>query len=208
MIAAQHLVSPVSLAHTPGAMSAPDLSDEELMLRYQAGDAEAFTFLYQRHKGGVYRYLLRQCGIAGAAEEMMQDIWLNIVRTRAQYTPSAKFATYLYCLAHNRLIDHYRSQGKVVWFNGQDEDDDPFDGIAASAIEQPEVRAMAQEIGKRLNEAIAQLPLVQREAFLLQQESGLSVEEIAQLTQVTFETAKSRLRYASAKLREQLKDLL
>lgn len=189
-------------------MSAPDLSDEELMLRYQAGDAEAFAFLYQRHKGGVYRYLLRQCGIAGAAEEMMQDIWLNIVRTRVQYTPSAKFTTYLYRLAHNRLIDHYRSQGKVVWFNGQDEDDDPFDGIAASAIEQPEVRAMAQEIGKRLNEAMAQLPPVQREAFLLQQESGLSVEEIAQVTQVTFETAKSRLRYASAKLREQLKDLL
>src|SRR5437867_7431536 len=103
-------------------MSAVDLADEELMLRFQDGDAAAFDVLYGRHKGGVFRYLLRQCGGPGTAEELAQDVWLNLVRAHASYVPSAKFATYLYRLAHNRLIDHYRSQGNVVWLSADEED--------------------------------------------------------------------------------------
>ena len=72
------------------------------MLSYASGDAAAFDALYARHKGGVYRYLLRHCGNAGTADELFQDIWMNVIRVRATYTPSAKFATWLYTLAHNR----------------------------------------------------------------------------------------------------------
>src|SRR5438874_12445107 len=88
-------------------------SDEDLMLAYAAGDAAAFDVLYGRHKGGVYRYLLRQCRQGVAVDELFQDVWMNLIRARASYVPSAKFTTYLYRLAHNRLIDHYRASGQV-----------------------------------------------------------------------------------------------
>ena len=98
-------------------------SDEELMLGYRDGDAAAFDVLYARHKGGVYRYLHRQCRDAAAAEELFQDVWMNLIRARAGYTVQAKFTTYLYRLAHNRLIDHYRkhSQAAVSSFEDMDE---------------------------------------------------------------------------------------
>ena len=84
-------------------------SDEELMERYRDGDAGAFDALYGRHKGGVFRYLARQCGNRGTAEELFQEVWMNLIRARAAYTVQAKFTTYLYRLAHNRLVDHYRA---------------------------------------------------------------------------------------------------
>ena len=98
-------------------MAAPafvvDARDEDLMLAYAAGDATAFDALYARHKGGLYRYLMRQCGHAGIVDELFQDIWLSAVRARTTYVPSAKFTTWLYRIAHNRLIDHWRSAGQV-----------------------------------------------------------------------------------------------
>ena len=96
-------------------------SDEDLMLAYAVGDAAAFDALYARHKGGVYRYLLRQCRQGVAVDELFQDVWMNLIRARASYTPSAKFATYLYRLAHNRLIDHYRASGQVRLVSADDE---------------------------------------------------------------------------------------
>src|SRR3989338_1153469 len=85
-------------------------SDEELMLGYRNGDAAAFEVLYIRHKGALYRYLLRQCRVAVVAEELLQDVWLNLVRARERYEVKAKFTTYLFRLAPNRLIDYYRRQ--------------------------------------------------------------------------------------------------
>jgi RNA polymerase sigma factor (sigma-70 family) len=180
-------------------------SDEELMLLYRDGEAGAFDALYARHKGGVYRYLLRQCRDAAAADELFQDVWMNLVRARSGYTVQAKFTTYLYHLAHNRLIDHYRKNGHAVMVSLDEEE-----GEAALEVpdgrERPVDEALdSRRQAARLLELVAALPEVQREAFLLQQESGMSVEEIAQATGVNRETAKSRLRYAMAKLRQGLR---
>jgi RNA polymerase sigma factor (sigma-70 family) len=180
-------------------------SDEELMLLYRDGDAGAFDALYARHKGGVYRYLLRQCRDAAAAEELFQDVWMNLVRARSGYTVQARFTTYLYRLAHNRLIDHYRKSRHAALVSFEEEDGaavaDIPDGRQAPADEALDARRQ----GARLLELIAGLPEAQREAFLLQQEGGMSVAEIAQATGVTRETAKSRLRYAMSKLKEGLR---
>jgi RNA polymerase sigma-70 factor (ECF subfamily) len=88
--------------------TATDATDETLMLGYRDGDAAAFDVLYGRHKGGIYRYLLRQCRNAALADELFQDVWMNLIRARAGYTVQAKFSTYLYRIAHNRLMDHFR----------------------------------------------------------------------------------------------------
>ena len=84
------------------------------MLAYARGEAAAFDILYARHKGGVYRYVLRQCSNSGVADELFQDVWTSVIRIRGSYTPSAKFATWLYTLARNRLVDHWRSSGHAT----------------------------------------------------------------------------------------------
>ena len=84
-------------------------SDEALMLRYRNGDARAFERLYERHKGALFRYFLRQCSQRAVAEELFQDVWTSLVRSRDRYRVRAKFTTLLYRMAHNRIIDHRRS---------------------------------------------------------------------------------------------------
>lgn len=183
-------------------------SDEELMLRYGSGDAAAFDLLYTRHRGGVFRYLLRQSGSRAAAEELLQDIWLNLIQARARYTVEAKFTTWLYTLAHNRLIDHFRRhQGpQLVSLDGDGEDGSLE--LPAQSTVQPERRAQAREQAARLLWLVEALPAAQREAFLLHEEGGLSLEQIAAITGAGRETVKSRLRYALDKLREGMKDHL
>jgi len=170
------------------------------MLCYRDGDAGAFDVLYGRHRGGVYRYFLRQCRDAAVAEELFQDVWMNVIRARAAYTVQAKFSTYLYRLAHNRLVDHYRQRRPAA--AGQGEDDcDILENIPDERERPAAVALDLKQQAARLMVLIAELPDEQREAFLLQQEGGFTVEEIASATGVTRETAKSRLRYALAKLR-------
>src|SRR5258707_7783121 len=109
-----------------------DARDEDLMLAYAAGDAGAFDALYARHRGGLYRYLLRHCGHAGIVDELFQDVWLSAIRARLTYVPSAKFATWLYRIAHNRVIDHWRATGQVELVTaGSGNDDDDDDALAA-----------------------------------------------------------------------------
>ena len=181
-------------------------TDEELMLHYRDGDAGAFDVLYARHKGGLYRYLVRQCRNAAVADELFQDVWMNLIRARAGYTVKARFTTYLFRLAHNRLIDHYRRNGHATVVSLEPEEGEP-------AVDPPDERELPQEEAldakrqaERLLGLIAELPELQREAFLLQQEGGMSVEEVAQATGVSRETAKSRLRYAMSKLRRGMQE--
>lgn len=174
-------------------------TDETLMLGYRDGDAAAFDVLYGRHKGGIYRYLLRQCRNAALADELFQDVWMNLIRARAAYTVQAKFSTYLYRIAHNRLMDHFRRDDAGVSLD--DESVSVDEPVAPRSVE-PEVSATSRQQAAQLLALLDDLPEEQREAFVLQQEGGLSIEEIAAATGVNRETAKSRLRYALAKLRQ------
>jgi RNA polymerase sigma-70 factor, ECF subfamily len=172
------------------------------MLAYGRGEAAAFDLLYARHKGAVFRYLRRQTAAAAIAEELFQDVWLRLIDARASYEPRAKFTTWLYTIAHNRLMDHFRSASRVHLVS--------YDEHASEEIvslePRPDDHFVRKQHAARLLGAIQTLPAAQREAFLLQQEGELSVEEIAAVTAVSRETAKSRLRYAVAKLREQLRE--
>ena len=134
---------------------------------------------------------------------------MNVIRTRATYAPTARFATWLYTLAHHRIVDHWRTSGQATMIS-TDADAGANDAVAAlpgARTEEPEIRAGNREIAARLRTALRALSPVQRDAFLLQQESGLSLGEIAALTGVGVETVKSRLRYAIAKLRGELHEL-
>jgi RNA polymerase sigma-70 factor (ECF subfamily) len=174
------------------------------MERYRDGDAAAFDALYARHRGPLYRFILRQCRAAAEAEELFQDVWMNLIRARERYRREAKFTTYLYHVAHNRLIDHYRRKPQLTPVSLDDEDHaiDP----PAPASASPERQAEHRQLALRALAALESLPQPQREAFLLREEAGLTVPEIAEVTGVDLEAAKSRLRYAIAKLREAVGD--
>lgn len=176
-------------------------SDERLMLRYAAGEAAAFEPLYRRHKDGLWRYFLRQGCDEAIASELFQDVWANLIRSRAGYQPSARFATWLYKLAQNRLIDHWRANKPNVELDEADE------RLVESEHRAPSARADQAEQADRLRRAITGLPADQRQAFLLQAEAGLSLDEIAAQQGVGRETVKSRLRYALTKLRLELADV-
>lgn len=182
----------------------PPIDDEALMLAFAGGDAAAFDVLYARHKGGVYRYFLRSLRQPALAEELLQDVWLSVVDRRGHYRPEARFATYLYTIAHNRLIDHVRRADKIVFLSfrqGDGEEDVPALDPPAPDCADPARQVEARSQAAAFLRALEALPLAQREAFLLQQEADMSVEAIAQATGTGVETAKSRLRYAMTKLR-------
>ncbi len=177
------------------------------MLRYQAGDAGAFDELYARHRGGLFRFIGRQCRTREHAEELFQDVWMNLIQARERYRVEAQFRTYLFTLAHNKLMDYFRRHGRVelTLYESNDEES-AVDRLVASRVDEPLVRAQATEQSAAILRAIEGLPAPQREAFLLHEEGGLSVEDIAAATGCSFEAAKSRLRYAFGKLREGLKE--
>ena len=195
--------------HTGTAMrDAGEASDEALMIAYREGDALAFELLYGRHRGGLYRFLLRQCGTAAIAEELFQDVWLNLIRARARYVPDARFATYLDRIAHNRLIDYFRRSSHRPRIESDEEQAEAVASVPADPRDQPEIRLERQVRVERFMLLLAGLPDAQREAFVMHQEAGLSIEEIAEATGVNVETAKSRLRYAVSKLRRGLQELM
>ena len=178
------------------------------MLAYREGDAAAFEGLYARHRAKLFRYLLRQCGRREQADEMFQEIWMSVIRARSNYEVTAKFSTWLYRIAHNRLVDSYRASGRLAEFEVDvvDDEGDPPD-YPAPAREQPERMVERAQLAGRLVSAIDKLPATQREAFLLAAEGGLTVDEIGNAAGCGFETAKSRLRYAYARLRQELEEL-
>jgi len=174
--------------------------DEQLMLAYRGGDAGAFDELYRRHKGGLFRFVLRSVRERSLAEELYQEIWMRAIEARGRYEPQAKFSTWLYTIAHNRLIDHWRKKGlQVVSLDTESE----FSGNPGF---EPQGILEAKQGLARFAQALEALPPAQREAFLMHHEAEMSVAEIARATGANEEAAKSRLRYAVGKLKEALGD--
>ncbi|GAA5786054.1 sigma-70 family RNA polymerase sigma factor [Chitiniphilus shinanonensis] len=180
----------------------PD-SDEALMLAWRDGDTAAFDALYARHRVRLYRFLVRETGSAAAGDELFQETWLTLIRQRHAYQPWARFSTWLLETAHRRLIDWHRREKRHRW----DSDLTDADAIA-DHCPTPEASAAGRQAGARLLDCLGTLPPEQREAFLLKEEHALGLAEIARLTGVAAETVKSRVRYALAKLKACMGELL
>ena len=169
------------------------------MLRYAAGDLEAFQRLYALHRGGLYRYFLRQADRA-IAEELFQDVWARVIQHRKRYRPDASFKTWLYTLAHNRLVDHWRREGRrAIDQSEMNEDGYQFD--SADPDPGPQRRVDLRDCLEQLLQLVTGLPDLQRQAFLLRHEAGMTLAQIAEAMNTGAETAKSRLRYAMDRLR-------
>ncbi len=174
--------------------------DEALMSAYAAGDVAAFETLYHRHRDMLYRFLVRQVRSPALADDLFQDIWQRVIAARAGWRPDALFTTWLYRIAHNRLVDHWRAASHRP--------PPPEDADARTARivdpDGPERQATAFDERRRLHQALEALPAEQREVVLLRLEHELTLEEIGAITGAGRETVKSRLRYAMDKLRAML----
>ncbi len=189
----------------------PDDTDEDLMFAYAAGNASAFTRLYDRHERSVHRFFLRQSIAAEQADDLLQETWMAVVRHASNYAPDAKFTTWLYTIARSKLVDHWRATRRhmTLELDAANDPDDFEDGDAVALLERvadgeaarPDVQAMSREYARAFMVAVEALPAPQREAFLLYVEGDVSIAAMAAITSVGIETAKSRLRYAMKRLR-------
>jgi RNA polymerase sigma-70 factor, ECF subfamily len=190
----------VAAAAARGAVA----DDATLMLRYCDGDARAFEILYERHKGPLYRYLQRMCRNRETANDLFQEVWGKVIASRERYEVRAQFKTFLFRIAHNCAIDHFRRSARPQ--DGSALDIEALaDEIAAAPHERPDAAVSHAQLQADFRRALAGLPAEQRDVFVLYEETGLTLEEIGKITGVAMETAKSRLRYALGKLRAALR---
>ena len=184
-----------------------DATDEALMQHFARGHMNAFEQLYDRHETGLFRFVFRSVQNQAVADDLAQELWFAVARSAASYEPTAKFRTWLFTMARNRVIDHVRTTKNHVSIDAENDDGESmFSDLAADSRLGPLRQVSSREQAKALLDAIEQLPDDQREAFLMQAEGDMSVEDIAAATGVSFETAKSRLRYARNKLKTLLAD--
>jgi RNA polymerase sigma factor (sigma-70 family) len=169
--------------------------DEALMKAYADGDMEAFEHLYNRHRGPLYRYILRQVQDAATANDLYQGSWEKIIKARAGYKATAPFRAWMYRIAHNHVMDHFRRSRPVSEL--------PPDEMEAD-LPGPGQQLLDEQRMSGLHEAVRDLPAEQKDVLLLKLEAGLDLQTIADVTGVNRETAKSRLRYAVGKLRKTL----
>jgi RNA polymerase sigma-70 factor, ECF subfamily len=177
--------------------------DATLMLRYADGDMAAFEQLYERYKTPLYRYLQRLCRDRDLANDVFQETWGNIIDARSRYGARAKFKTYLFRVAHNCAVDHLRRLNRWAAREGTDIED-VAQVVADNPHQQPDQQLSATQFRAEFQAALHALPDEQRAVFVLHEESGLPLAEIADITHCNAETAKSRLRYAIKKLRQAL----
>ncbi len=171
------------------------ISDESLLQAYAAGDAAAFETLYHRHRNGLYNFVLRNLASTATAEEIAQDVWLVVIDSAERFEQrEARFRTWLYKIASNKVADFYRRKSNRP-ADVLDTSDEQFEAQQLSAEDRVLLR--------QLLEALSRLPEEQRLTFLLQQE-GFSQREIARMTGVGGETVKSRLRYAKSATRQRM----
>lgn len=185
------------------AMESDSAEDAELLRAHSAANPHAFARLYDRYDKPCFQFVRRMLGAAHAvaAEDVHQETWIAISKNAHDFDPArGSFASWLFTIARRRVLDHLRRQ-KVVPLRS---DFDDAAMMVADPGPTPLDRVESRELAERLVTAVEALPLEQRGAFIMFAHGGLSLEEIAQATGVSAETAKSRLRYARAKLRQAL----
>lgn len=182
------------------------LTDKQLIHAYQKGDTKAFEVLYRRYKKAIYHYFFRQVHPPAAADELHQEVWLRIIKSTAGFNQQSSFKTWLYKIAHNQLVDYYRrSSIQPLHLVSDNTDINAMDHHPATSLSsEPDKILQVQQAEQALLNALDLLPDEQKEVFLLHEKSGLSLQEIALISNNSYESTKSRLRYAVKKLRQNM----
>jgi RNA polymerase sigma-70 factor (ECF subfamily) len=178
------------------------------MLRYKDGDLVAFEVLLAKYQQPLFAFTYKFCNDYHQAQDLVQEVFLRLIKAAKNYEPRAKFSTYLYTFAHNICIDHIRRNKKRKHVSLSDpidpENDLTVEDTMESNQDDPEKELHQKTFEKALSKAVDELPPDQREVFLLREQMNLPFEEIARVVGCLPSTAKSRMRYALQSIRAKL----
>lgn len=192
-----------------------NLTDEELMLAYQRGDAVSFEVLLTRYKTEIYNYIYRFLRDREGSNEAFQEVFERVIRSAHVYTQKARFSTWLYTIAHNYCIDFLRKKkyrNNIVSLNeapgqGEEEESLTWESRLRDKNPGPDQQVDVLDLEQKLTWALNSVNPDQKEVFLLREKQGLQFEQIAEIIGVSVHTAKSRMRYALEGLRISLKKM-
>lgn len=184
------------------------------MAAYQKGDVAAFAELVARHEKRLWNFVRRFVADSATAEDLLQEVFLRVVRSTSEWQPSAKFSTWLYTIARNLCTDNARraafrkgdSQGQTPGPSHDESGPHAIDKVV-SPDGNAERAAMNREIANRVDQAVSALPVEQREVFLMREVMDMSFADIATAAKTSEPTVKSRMRYALERLRGALVEL-
>lgn len=198
------------MTRAPRAPEEEDLPDEELVRRFNEGDAPAFELLLQRYQRPLFNFILRSVRDPDRAEELLQDVFLKVVQRSAEFQGNSKFSTWLYTIARNLCIDTSRKMAfrrhrslDAPLSDAEGEGATLLDRVA-SATPEADRDVIGKDLQARIRAAVDELPEEQREVFLMREVSNMAFKEIADVVGVPENTVKSRMRYALERLQRAL----
>lgn len=187
-------------------------SDEQLMRAYRAGDVRAFELLLARHERPVWCFLRRSVGDPTLAEDLLQEVFLRVIKARDEWKGESKFSTWVYAIARNLCVDqarravHRDAASMDAPARRDDEQGETLHDRVASGRRDAEGMASDGQLRARIDAAVAALPHDQREVFLMREVMDMPFAEIAGVVGAPEPTVKSRMRYALERLRAALDD--
>ncbi len=177
-----------------------DLPDKDLIELYLKQDEEAFLILYNKYKNAVYSYLNKLIpGQSGLVDDLFQQTWIKVIKNLSKYQDKQNFLAWVVMISRNLSIDHFRQESRKP--------SQSLEGVeaVASILQRPTLYIECGELGKAIAAAIEELPVEQKEVFILRQEN-VSFKEIALIQNTTLNTTLGRMHYAVNKLRTVLKE--
>ena len=185
-------------------MKAQVLSDKELIGRYLKGDHNSLERLIHRHQNRIYAYILMIVKDKDLADDLFQDTFIKVINTirAGSYNEEGKFLQWTMRIAHNLIIDHFRKSNRMPIFdNSKNEDFNIFDSINITdkSIEE---EIITDQIHKDVRKLIELLPPEQKEVLYMRHYAEMSFKDIAEVTDVSINTALGRMRYALINLRK------
>jgi RNA polymerase sigma-70 factor (ECF subfamily) len=188
-------------------------TSEQLMQAFREGDPHAFELLLERHERKVWQFLRRSVGDPVLAEDLLQEVFLRVIKSRFEWKGESKFTTWVYAIARNLCVDHARravhrdARSLDAPTRADDEAGETLHDRLADDARDAEGLTSDGQVRVRVEAAVAALPPDQREVFLLREVMDMPFAEIAVVVGAPEPTVKSRMRYALERLREALEDL-
>jgi RNA polymerase sigma-70 factor (ECF subfamily) len=183
-------------------MNAQPVTDQELIGRYLAGNQSSLEKLIHRHKNRIFAYILMIVKEKELAEDLFQDTFIKVINTirSGSYKEEGKFIQWAMRIAHNLIIDHFRKSKRIPTIENRD-DFDIFEKVRIP-VESIEERIITEQIHKDVKKLIDYLPKEQREVLVMRHYGDMSFKDIAEVTNVSINTALGRMRYALINLRK------
>jgi RNA polymerase sigma-70 factor (ECF subfamily) len=183
-------------------MNAQTVTDQELIGRYLAGNQSSLEKLIRRHKNRIFAYILMIVKEKELAEDLFQDTFIKVINTirSGSYKEEGKFIQWAMRIAHNLIIDHFRKAKRIPTIDNRD-DFDIFEKVPIP-VESIEERIITDQIHKDVKKLIEYLPKEQREVLIMRHYGDMSFKDIAEVTNVSINTALGRMRYALINLRK------